>query len=694
MNSERHQEILNWRFSKISLSKKMLISNAVIATILLVLLSLLVTAKLEPIQFSQLEIKGNQYQKPLEQIFLNLAKHRIIAQRVLNGDEAGKTLLIEIQRNLDTTFIEMERVDSAVGIDLQFTEEGLKKRQRENSKLSLLKQKWNDLKGQITKLNSAESNALHSGLLSDVRTLISHAGDTSNLILDPDLDSYYLMDITLLAMPQIQDRIQNVIVEVEPILRRKSITAEERLKLAVFVSMMKEADAERVKADFQTVLNEDANFYGVQESLHNELAESNKNFLASYGSFIEVIEKISNATDYRGLLSEFIVSSEKALEASFTHWDHSDSELDKLLLNRISTFSRSMNNSILLSLLAMLGFGIFSWLFSRSLTRSLQQVVSQLIGESSQIKTASESIAGASQNLAESSTQQATAIQQTAASIEEMEAMVRKSSENSDRSRDFANKSSEVARKGKTAVENMISSIAEINESNSDIMRQISESNRQISEIVVVIKEIGNKTNVINEIVFQTKLLSFNASVEAARAGEYGKGFAVVAEEVGNLAQMSGNAAKEISEMLSSSIHKVERIVKDSSSGIEQLISLGKQKVEHGTSIAQQCGEILDDVVINVSEVNVMVGEIMVAAQEQALGISEITKAMNQMDEGTHANADTSHQAASFAEELSGQSESLIDIISTLETFIYGFAGTKKVESHLSQGVSRGRRAA
>jgi methyl-accepting chemotaxis protein len=78
-------------------------------------------------------------------------------------------------------------------------------------------------------------------------------------------------------------------------------------------------------------------------------------------------------------------------------------------------------------------------------------------------------------------------------------------------------------------------------------MNQINYSNEQMSEIVKVIQEIETKTKVINDIVFQTKLLSFNASVEAARAGEQGKGFAVVAEEVGNLAQMSGNAAKEIS---------------------------------------------------------------------------------------------------------------------------------------------------
>jgi methyl-accepting chemotaxis protein len=89
----------------------------------------------------------------------------------------------------------------------------------------------------------------------------------------------------------------------------------------------------------------------------------------------------------------------------------------------------------------------------------------------------------------------------------------------------------------------------------------MNKSNDEISSIVKVIAEIGDKTKVINDIVFQTKLLSFNASVEAARAGEQGKGFAVVAEEVGNLATMSGKAAEEISSMLGDSMGKVELIV-------------------------------------------------------------------------------------------------------------------------------------
>src|SRR5690606_27092464 len=101
-----------------------------------------------------------------------------------------------------------------------------------------------------------------------------------------------------------------------------------------------------------------------------------------------------------------------------------------------------------------------------------------------------------------------------------------------------------------------------------------------------------------------------NASVEAARAGEHGKGFAVVAEEVGNLAQMSGNAAKEIGSLLEQSVHKVNEIVNETRTNVDRLMVEGKSTVERGMQVAQQCGSVLDEIVQNVSLVSSMASEI------------------------------------------------------------------------------------
>ncbi len=184
-----------------------------------------------------------------------------------------------------------------------------------------------------------------------------------------------------------------------------------------------------------------------------------------------------------------------------------------------------------------------------------------------------------------------------------------------------------------------------------------------------------NKTRVINDIVFQTKLLSFNASVEAARAGEHGKGFAVVAEEVGNLAPMSGNAAKEISTMLEGSIQKVERIVEQSKTKVSLLLQYRKDTVDKGIRTAEECDRVLDDILANVSRVNQMVAEISTASQEQAMGVQEVTKSMNQLDQVTQQNLGVAQQSSTSAEHLNGRSEGLkrvsfelLDLIGTQKT--------------------------
>lgn len=330
--------------------------------------------------------------------------------------------------------------------------------------------------------------------------------------------------------------------------------------------------------------------------------------------------------------------------------------------------------SSILALLLGLGLAIVTL---KNVTRTIDQVISNLSENSEQVTSAAGQIAASSEELSQSVTEQASSLEETASSIEEMSSMVQKNADNARQATEIAGGSMSSATKGQKVVVNMIHAIDDINNSNKNIMSQINYSNDQISEIVNVIKEIGNKTKVINDIVFQTKLLSFNASVEAARAGEQGKGFAVVAEEVGNLAQMSGNAANEISIMLENSIHKVESIVKDTKEKVGILIKEGVLKVEAGTQIAKECGDVLEEIVINTGKVTKMTDEISIACQEQSLGVQEITRAMNQLDQVTQTNSTSSEEAASAAEELSAQSVSLKGVVDLLVVTIKGGENTR-----------------
>ena len=214
----------------------------------------------------------------------------------------------------------------------------------------------------------------------------------------------------------------------------------------------------------------------------------------------------------------------------------------------------------------------------------------------------------------------------------------------------------------------MIQTIQEISQNNDQMAENMKTNNSEMSEIVTMINEISSKTQVINDIVFQTKLLSFNASVEAARAGEHGKGFAVVAEEVGNLATMSGTASKEIEELLQTSTQKVESIVSDTKTRVESMVLSSKDKIDTGVDVAKQCGITLDQLVGNSADAKKLVNEVARACNEQSIGVNEITKAMNQLDESTHLNTQAAVQS-------SKHSEGLLDISNHTERIVLDLQG-------------------
>lgn len=325
--------------------------------------------------------------------------------------------------------------------------------------------------------------------------------------------------------------------------------------------------------------------------------------------------------------------------------------------------------TILVSTIVLFASGMY---FRRFVIRAIDEVATNLEKSTQQTTAMAERLSTSSKTLSESTTQQASSIESTASSLEQITQMIAKASDSADSTAKSSSESQQKAEEGRQAVEQMLTSINEISQSNDAFMMQITDSNQQMADIVNVIQEIASKTKVINEIVFQTKLLSFNASVEAARAGEHGKGFSVVAQEVGSLAQMSGNAAKGISELLQESINKVDKIVNDTRSRVETLVDQGKEKLDAGINMANQCSSLLNEIVKNVSEVSDLAKDISVASKEQSQGVGAINKSMSQLDVVTQKNATTGEEAAEAAQELSAQAEALQSSVNDLLMTIHG----------------------
>ncbi len=302
---------------------------------------------------------------------------------------------------------------------------------------------------------------------------------------------------------------------------------------------------------------------------------------------------------------------------------------------------------------------IFGSLLTKLLTGELTAVINELNSSSPQLTDSATSMRSLSSQLSSCATEQAAAVQETAASMEEISAMIRRNSDNANNAKASSTASLQSVKNGQVAVSNMLGAMEEINQNNDSFNEFMEKNNDELSEMVRVITNISEKTKVINDIVFQTKLLSFNASVEAARAGEQGKGFAVVAEEVGNLAQMSGNAANEIKGLLEESILKVNGIVNTTKTQVDKLVSDGKEKIKVGVNRARDCDAALSEINDNVSSVEALVAEVAHASGEQSQGIEEVNRAMGQIDEVTHQNTAASQSVSTNATQVLELSSSI-----------------------------------
>jgi methyl-accepting chemotaxis protein len=292
-----------------------------------------------------------------------------------------------------------------------------------------------------------------------------------------------------------------------------------------------------------------------------------------------------------------------------------------------------------------------------------------------------------SEQLSSATTQQASSIQETVSTLEQMKSQVDLTLNNVQKSAQKAIESNAKASSGKTVVIRMADSMKEIETANSNIIDEISKGNERIAGIVKIINEISQKTAVINDIVFQTKLLSFNASVEAARAGEHGKGFAVVAEEVGNLAQMSGKASKEISEILSDSISKVNSVIIETNENVKNLVLVGNQKVKNGSEVAGECGIVLDEIVGMSSVVKDMLNQISIATKEQVEGVNNISTAMTQLDQTTSSIHKSAVECFDTSKSLTNQTEVLVTALKELDVEING--GSIKTKSFMDSNLKK-----
>jgi len=269
-----------------------------------------------------------------------------------------------------------------------------------------------------------------------------------------------------------------------------------------------------------------------------------------------------------------------------------------------------------------------------AMSDKLGEIVSEVVESSETVTTGASEIAVGNSDLSQRTERQASTVETTATAMEELTATVRSNAQNASEASDVASKTRDAAQANGQIMDHAVSA-----------MNEIEESSGKITDIVGMIEEIA----------FQTNLLALNAAVEAARAGEAGKGFAVVAQEVRSLAQRSSDASKDI----------------------KNLITETGSHIHDGVSRVNQAGESLSQIVQSINQVAELVKDISSASQEQAQGLDDVGRAVNQMDEITQQNA-------ALVEEAAAASESLAQTAQDMQSRMTFFKGSSRDDGTIS----------
>ena len=499
----------------------------------------------------------------------------------------------------------------------------------------------------------------HTALVPKLLDVEDQVADHYGLNLDPDVDSYQLIQAIDYQLPYLSEELGKMRAKGAGLLATKSATAEDRLVLSAIVARVADR-LHQTAAQFDKATRANpalaAPLAGPMRDVHEQAQQT----------MALATEQIVKADPLTFSGPDYVKRTTAAIDTQYAFAAKATEQFNALLDARITTLERT-RFGMLAAVAALFAFGgLMLVMIARSVTQplnnaveiaervaagdlttdiaasgrnetarllaslgrmndNLRRIVREVRVSVDTIGAAAGDIASGNADLSSRTESQASSLEETAASMEQITSTVKQNAENAAQANEVASQASLVARRGGQVVTDVVAT-----------MEAINESARKIVDII----------GVIDGIAFQTNILALNAAVEAARAGEQGRGFAVVAGEVRTLAQRSAAAAKEI----------------------KQLIGESVERIEAGNRLVSQAGASMDDILASVQRVSGIVSEIVVASREQASGIHQVNDVIAHLDDTTQQNSALVEQAAAAATSLDEQARNLALTVSVFRT--------------------------
>jgi methyl-accepting chemotaxis protein len=587
------------------------------------------------IDFARHELQGDDYLRAASSLLEATVSYR---SALRSGDAAR---LATTGAAVDSALVDLGRVDGRLAGSLETTREALAQRGRSGSLPAALDASWD----QVKRTTGADAGPQVDTMVDNVRALITEVGDGSQLILDPDLDTYYTMDALLLQAPEIVTRGHDI----ADTLSGPALSTDARLALAGSVALLRE-HADALASDLATAFREAPNFSHVQ-SLQPTLGplvdrtHAAATALANASSAALAGGPNVDRPALTGAVAELDASVHSLWPALF------DQE-DAMLRARLGGDSHRKRFALLAVLAALAVSVALTFAVARRIARNvgavaraaedlaagdftqradvrsadeigamghafnamaggLERLVAGVQGASIDVSAAAAQLSSSAEELAATTTQQSAAVTETTATTEEL---ARASSS-------IADTADEVAAQAGETRDNLEQAEADV----------LASGERTIA-LAAKVRDIGAILDLINDIADQTNLLAVNAAIEAARAGEDGLGFAVVADEVRRLAERSKESAGDIA--------KIVNAVQGETNATVMAMEKGAKQMRHGLSLLERVAEATE--------------QVRFTTQQQRSATAQVVETMEQLTDASRQVSLTAGQIASAASSLAG----------------------------------------
>lgn len=645
-----------------------------------IIMSYLVIELNGSIATNQKQIIGLNYNVAFRSLIQHTQQHRGLASAYLGGNAGVKDQIISKQEELSKDILSIDSLDSKYGNVLSSTKD------------------WSDIKSQLLQLEKdvyslplKDAIDQHTKLIASMLSFSYHISDTSNLILEQDLDKYYLVDIIIFKLPRAAEYMGQSRATGAGILAKGTITNAEKLKLQNLTEYISSAIADANRG-MQIV-------YSTHPELKTQLDSSYSKAFNSSNNLVETInQKILGNVKTTLKAEDYYNFATNTINDVYSLSNSVTSSLNNLFQKQIAslTFSRDLLlilSAVLILIIIYLFAGFYLAIkntiviienaavkiadgdLSQRINHSIKDETKSIIDSlnkitesfSSTVKSSillSKDVASASAVLTEITEQTAKATNQVAESIqtvaagsqtqlqgtedvrsvmEQMASGIQNIAENTSAVSQASKDMELEAEKGNVMVNVLIERIANIN-------KLVEDSNFLIYSLGEKSSNIGRIIDVITSIASQTNLLALNAAIEAARAGEHGKGFAVVADEVKKLAEQSSEASKQISTL-------IETIQMDTFNSVGKMNNVTSEAKE-GLNYVKDTGKVFESILIATKNVVNQIYEVSAASEEMSASSEEVSASMAEVSNiANNTNNSTQSVAAASEEQLASIDE-------------------------------------